>query len=183
MEPLKEVELPEINYMERLQKELASCCMPSIKDLSKATTDEVTRDIFRVLTGNGNIMGGLVVKIATANTNIQNVQDHMTAVIKAVNSQINRCNTIQHKAANVALADRVKSDMIRNAVSFVWEHKGLIGGAILAIGMIANFAVTRYTASEERAATEQLVKQLDAKVTSIVRAQINSGVSTTPRTP
>ena len=187
MEPLHEVELLEINYMERLKKELDSCCLPSIKDLSKATTDEITRDTYRVLTGNGNITGGLVVKIATANVNIQNLREHITSVATTLNSQVRRCNDFQVKSANRTLADNVRNQMIRKTISFMWENKGFIGAVILGIGMIVNVFTVRHTATaaaEERATTEQLVKQLDAKVTSIARIQgVNKDTPSTPRTP
>ena len=186
-EPLREVEMPEINYMERLQKELASCCMPSIKDISKASTDEITRDTYRVLTGNGNITGGLIVKVATANVSAQILQETMSAVVSSTNAQINRCNAVQSKSEKRNLADKVKSDMIRTALVFVWENKTFIVGAILGVAMYVNTLTAHQAvqvATEQRTTTEELVKRLDAKVTNIAAAQrTHNTVPTIPSTP
>ena len=185
MELLQGPQLPQVNYMEKLQEELNSCCLPAIKDMSKVTTDEITRDMYRVLTGNGNMTGGLIVKVATANVNIQLMQQTVGAVIEAQKIHIKHCNKMMDKAEKKNIAEDVKNTILRTTIRVLWENKTFIGGTILAIAVYFNGMVARQAvqeAKDQRSGTEVLVKQLDSKITNIAKVQ---SVTTTPasRTP
>lgn len=175
-EPLQKPVLPQVNYMELLNEELASCCRPSIKDVSKASADDIMRDIYRVLSGDqDNVTGGLIVKVASANVNIGIVQQHLTSVTKAVNDQLDRCNEVQDKTEKKNFAEKVKVDTIRTALNFVWDNKTFIGGAILGLAVYLNTLTANQavqSARDQRSATEDMVKLLDTKISAISKLQI-----------
>jgi len=195
MAPLQGPQIPEVNYMELLNKELASCCMPSITDVAEANPDDITRDMYRVLSGNGNLTGGLIVKVATANVNIQIMQKTVGAVIEAQKTHIAHCNKIMEREAKQNLTETVKNDMIRKAITFVWENKSFIGGAVLAVAVYMNSLTAQQAvvaAASERDTAEALSKKIDAKLNSIMRVQdmqtppapaLPPTAATKPRTP
>lgn len=161
MEPLEGAKIPEVNYMQLLQEELDSCCMPSIKDVSRASSEDIVRDMYRVLTGNGNVTGGLIVKVASANVNMQILHGSVKEVTNVLNKQVDRCNNLQNSLEKRTLSNNIKNDILRKTLTFIWENKTFIGTALIAIFLYFNGLMTLKTNRDE---TDQLIKQLDTKV-------------------
>lgn len=85
-----------------LDQELASCVMPSIPDPSKATPEELIRDLHRVLAGNGGPTRGLIYKTAATNVSIKLLRiDAAKQAMKqaeladSIAAQQQRCDEIQ----------------------------------------------------------------------------------------
>ena len=168
-EPLQKPVLPQVNYMELLNEELASCCRPSIKDVSKASADDIMRDIYRVLSGDqDNVTGGLIVKVASANVNIGILQKHVASVTTAVNDQLDRCNEVQADNEQRRVVDKVKNDMIRGVLGFVWDNRTVLSTVVVAVALYINSMMAVKTSKDE---TAELIKQLDTKVLVIAKSQ------------
>ena len=99
-----------------LDQELASCVMPSIPDPAKATSEDLIRDLHRVLAGNGGPTRGLIYKTASTNVSMKLVrndaaiqtrkQDELAAMLAA---QKARCDEVQAvKAATLEAETHAK---------------------------------------------------------------------------
>ena len=149
-----------------LDKELQSCVMPSISDPSKASSDDLIRDLYRVLAGNGGPTRGLIYKAAATNVNVkllrvENVkqakkQDELSDLVAA---QKQRCDDVQEAkkiAAQVAEAEHTTIKRIGMALR---ENKAVIAVILVGAAIMVHNRLNVANATQDRTDNAQKIEQ------------------------
>lgn len=151
---------PNLGFTQRLDNELSSCRLPE-HDPLVATTDELIRDLHKVVTGNGKFNQGLIYKVATANASLGAVKDSVADVRSGLAAQVKKCEEIQNARA-VAIAGRTT---IRKIGKAIWDNKALIFVIVLAaIAYFNNLAGRPGAAAVE----DKILKAVDARVDKLL---------------
>jgi hypothetical protein len=151
---------PQLGFTQRLDIELKSCSMPK-QDPRKATTEELIRDMHRVLTGNGEFNHGIIFKVAAANTNLDILKDTTTEMSNKLDAQITKCAAIQQAHA-IEAAEKSTVSKLGKAL---WDNKALIFVIVLfALVYMSNIAKSSSTIS----ADERIAKLIDARLEKFI---------------
>jgi len=151
---------PQLGFTQRLDIELKSCSMPK-QDPRKATTEELIRDMHRVITGNGEFNHGLIFKVAAANTNLGILQDTAIDMSTKLDGQITKCSAIQQAHA-VENASRTTTSKVARAI---WDNKALI--FVIVLGALVYFSslTTRFSAI---GAEDKIIKMIDTRMEKFI---------------
>lgn len=135
-----------------LDNELQTCVMPSITDPANASSEELIRDLYKVLTGNGGPSRGLIYKSATTSVNIKLLriatveqgrkQDTLTDLITKQKERCDEIQTAKQTADKLALATRdtdrkvaeAERTNIRKIGLAIRDNKALI--AVVLVGVV-----------------------------------------------
>jgi len=103
-----------IDFEKELSKELEDTCLPNI-DLSRASVEDIVRDIHMLMAGNGGPQRGIIYKLAATRATVGIVRTKITSI---------ESRMAQHKLEH-ATAD---ADLrLRGKVSkFCWNNKSFI---------------------------------------------------------
>jgi len=151
---------PQLGFTQRLDIELKSCSLPK-HDPRKATSEELIRDMHRVITGNGEFNHGLIFKVASANTNLGILQDTTRDMSSKLDGQITKCAAIQQAHA-IENASRTTTSRVAKAI---WDNKALI--FVIVLGALVYFGslTTRFSAT---GAEDKIVKLIDARMEKFI---------------
>jgi len=151
---------PQLGFTQRLDVELKSCSMPS-HDPRRGSTEELIRDMHRILTGNGDFNHGLIFKVASANTNLGMLQESVNGMSTKLDGQITKCLAIQNAHALEA-AERTTVAKVGRAI---WENKSLI--FVIVLGALVYWrTITKQAAAG--IGEEKLAKLVDARIEKIL---------------
>lgn len=151
---------PNLGFTQRLDDQLKSCRMPE-HDPLVATTDELIRDLHRVVTGNGRFNQGLIYKVASANANLDELKESVVDVRSGLTAQVKKCEDIQNARA-VAQAGKTTISKIGRAI---WDNKALIFVIVLAaIAYFVNLNGRIGTAAAE----DKILKAVDARIDKLL---------------
>lgn len=142
-----------------LEEELKSCVMPDIKDSSNATTEDIVKDMHRVLTGNGGVTHGLIYKVAAANVNSKLLRSCVNDTVERLDEQIGLCEAVQtekKRQAIITTADIVDARKVR---TIVWANRYLIIAILTAVVMTA-ISTTKPSAPTAAVQPVETVKEL-----------------------
>lgn len=149
-------EAPDV--LELLEEELKSCVMPDIKDTSKATTDDVVRDMHRVLTGNGGPTHGLIYKVAAGNVTTKLLRRSVNETTERLNEQVLLCSAVQEEKARQALVEASDKVDIRKVKTIVWTNRYLIIAILAAAALLVIDGLRTVTPTAAAKATERSVE-------------------------
>lgn len=104
----------DVQFTQRVDEELDSMYAPKYKeDISKTSTEDLVKDLYRVIAGNGGSKKSMLSKLATTNAHLESVRRHivvlehrsksknnrltrqMSDLATAVSNQVNKCEEIQ----------------------------------------------------------------------------------------
>jgi hypothetical protein len=151
---------PRLGFTQRLDEELKSCSL-SKHDPRKATTEDLIRDMHRVLTGNGEFNHGLIFKVAAANTNLGILQEIVTDMSGKLDGQITKCASIQAAHA-VEQAGRTTTGKVLRAL---WDNKALIFVIVLAALVYFGNLTARFGANGTE---DKIIKLVDARMEKFI---------------
>jgi len=145
------------DVLQLLEEELNTCVMPTIKDTSKASTDDVVRDMHRVLTGNGGPTRGMIYKVAAANVNTKLMRKNVQELNEDLITQKVLCTETHNKlmkSSAITEADKVDARKIRVVL---WDNRYFIV-TLLALAIV--MAVTTLHNPSTQPATTNTAKEL-----------------------
>lgn len=155
-----------VDYIALLEEELKSCCKPQVKDLSHASTEDIVRDLHRVLTGNGDATHGLIFKVAATNVNVKLIKNELTAVGAQAAAQTKRCSEFRSKLKVNGMVAEAERTTIRRIGKTLWENRAMILLFLFAAVMYFNNIIG---ANEASAAVEQRIdKLIDKKIGQLI---------------
>jgi len=154
-----------VDFVEMLDEELTSCCMPEVTDTSTASSEDVVKDIHRILTGNGGPTRGLLFKLAATNVNVKLIKRDLNTIDDKVNAQVTRCDARQDE---IELEEAGKKGELRyrhRITKMLWDNKGFI----LLIAIMAIFYVvdSLRDSSSASAAEARIVKLVNTKIEQV----------------
>jgi hypothetical protein len=161
---------PNFDYLQMLDEELDSCCMPSVKDVANASPEDIIRDLHRVLTGNGNATHGMIFKIAGANVNIRLLKRDFSRVEDQVAHQEKQCKDFQASHSRAEAVAAAEKTTVRRIGKAIWDNKSLILVLIMAAFLYISNAFTR--ASDAAEAEVKFGKILDKKIEQLVMEKL-----------
>ena len=123
------------DFLKQLEDELASTCMPKVHDYGKATTEDIVKDIHKILTGNGGPTRGIIFKLASANVNIKNIKSNVGVINTALTDQVTRCDKVQAATATRLALESERLDNAKSIGRALWNNKAIIV-VLVALGFI-----------------------------------------------
>jgi len=155
-----------VDYVALLDEELKSCCMPQVKDPGNASTDELIRDLYRVLTGNGGPTHGMVFKVAAANVNIKLLKKDVADMDGKVKAQTRKCEEIQELRATEHAVEQAEKKTVKRIGKAIWDNKALI---LMFILMAVMYITNLISKGRDNTVAEQKVNQLvEAKIQKMI---------------
>ena len=155
-------ERDEDEFLKNLEEELGSCCLPAIKDPANASTDEVIRDMYRVLTGNGGPTKGVVFKVASTNVNVKTLKHEVRRVGIGLAEQVEKCDKINASVAARAKLAKANATTIDKIWKAIWDNKSMLFVLILSALVYFNNKVS--TPAVQPMITPQQLQTLIEKV-------------------
>ena len=114
---------PEADFLTRLDEELSSCQMQTV-NIEDATTEDIVKDLHRMLTGNGGPTRGLIVKVAAANVSIKDLQDRVGNIDQSVAAQKKTCQEFRTKSA-IHQAEH-EGAAAKKIVKVLWDNRAVL---------------------------------------------------------
>ena len=159
----------DVDFVKLLEEELASCVMPEVSDRARASTEDIVRDIHKLLTGNGGPTRGLIFKQAATRVDVKVMKRDLVCITTAVDSQKERCDTM-HDKYELQNAAKKGAQQYKGKVSkLLWDNKGFI----LVIALLVTFyTINSFRDSSTASAAEQrLTKLVDKKIEQFVMSK------------
>ena len=116
-------------YVELLEKELNETYISQIQDAHTATTDDLLRDMHRMLVGNGGPQKGLLFKNAATKATLTIMGQDINKMEIALNDQVENCKKIQSNKVITEL--NKESNYYKLIVKTMWKYKGYIAFILL----------------------------------------------------
>lgn len=160
-----------MGFSATLEAELESVVMPQA-DPTKASTEELIKDIHRVLAGNGGPQRGVIYKVASATAHVKTLDSRLQQTRDIMFKQQQDCHT-RHTDINKQLGN-VEGVFWKRLVGFVWNNKGMVILSILVIAQLAMGYV--------RAAAPVTKPTPDYQALYILVAQLQDAMANIPAT-
>jgi len=159
----------DIDVLELLEEELKSCVMPAIKDPTSATTDELVKDMHRVLSGNGGMTRGLIYKVAASNVNTKLLRNTTNELNDRTTAIENNC--IAHKKAEAQIEVQEAADKlsIRKVRAVLWGNRYLIVAILAGVIMVVmnNFKPV----AKDAVQTREQIQRMENMIETIMKVE------------
>ena len=164
------------DYVTLLNKELKTCCMPQVTDAKNASTEDIVRDLHRVLTGNGNVTEGMIFKMAATSVNVKLLKVDVGQIEQKVDNQEKKCQEFQTAHSVKIAAEAADKRFVKRVGKAIWENKALIFVLLLTSLVYFNNLIAR---AENNVAVKKTVDKrinelLDAKIDKLVVGKVLS---------
>jgi hypothetical protein len=165
---------PEPDFLARLEEELASCQLQTV-NIDEATTEDIVKDLHRMLTGNGGPTRGLVFKIAAANVSIKDLHGRVEDIDKVVEEQKKTC--AEHRASSAIAQAESDGAAAKRIVKVLWDNRAVLlvllfaGIVYLTAGWRSDARDNRFDSQIHSVVENKLEKLLDLKVKGITDAK------------
>lgn len=157
-----------------LERELESSVTSGIRDPSVASSDEILRDIHKILTGNGSPQKGLIFKHAASRVSISILSSDIRSLDRATVKQIRRCNEIQKGKSSVKEIAEMEGTVAKKVLAIMWKGKSLIAFVILCGLLYINNYMVRTSKVDVDTAVQVI---MDKKFEDFKKVLIQSGVN------
>lgn len=157
---------PNLSFTQRLDEELKSCSLPN-HNPQNATSDELIRDMHRVLTGNGAFNHGLIFKVASSNVNLGMLREDVTDVGIKVDSQVLKCAEIQAARAQHEAMRKGEKMTLSKIGKAIWDNKSLLTLLVLSIVLLLLNGINHLNPAGD---VDKKIAQLDAKIAKLMPA-------------
>lgn len=168
------VEIPDFRAL--LEQEIQSCQLPQVNP-SHATTDEIIRDMHKVLAGNGDFTRGMLYKLAATRAQLQVSSAEMRVTARKVDVQVRRCDSI-HSALDKQLGT-VDEQATRKVWSFLWQNKMPLVFALLLAGQVI-LGVKMSVAANRAMSVAERDEQVLTKITTVLKQAVETPKSPAP---
>lgn len=160
------------DILQLLEEEMKSCVLPQIKDTSKAATEDLVKDMHRVLTGNGGVTHGMIYKVAAANVHTRLMNSRTKSLEGRLNAQLEFCQSVQEAADKRVILDQADRIDARKVKTVLWTNRYLII-AILAVAIVTAFNVIRdnpgVSMIQTTPATIKEIRRLEETVSELIK--------------
>jgi hypothetical protein len=116
-----------MKFKKMLEEELRSSVQPQYKDkIGETSQEDLTRDLYRVLVGNGGFQMGIMYKVAFTNVMLDKLVDKLNMMSDKLDTQVERCDAVQAAKKHQADLDKAAKDAADAATKELLSKTGPI---------------------------------------------------------
>lgn len=162
-------------FRKALESELQTYYEPKITNPDKAGSDELIRELYRVITGNGDFTKGLRYKVAVTSVMVDDVSERVEQVDGRVETQVKHCKEIQDLRAKAQTAReaeaRGRQFSVANIGSAIRANKWII--FVTVVGAILYTHAIMSNRASSRDMETKLASFIDARLKTVVIEALN----------